>query len=445
MKRDFTFSRVLVLLAVAVSFALNVKAGSTWYAYYAQLNAYPTGAGQVYVDQQPNLAPQAITEWGEHSETQFVATSGGVYGYVKPAQGWILAGFSEATVDENGENPTFNDKITVKTQPGLLTLPNTVTDDPASTGSSDSSVVAGMMPLDPNGVFYAIFTHVVAEVAAGQDSLGMVEISKVSNDIGDNVTLTATPRTIHANTKFDRWTLNGNTVSTAPTLELNVTDTARYVAHFTSDDAETIDFGEGKYMMIYPGDDIDISIPSNVKTLTFVSDSMFLSNTPGKESYTRPVEGGFNIPALNPTIVYGKGEATLVRVKNEYPFANENSLNRWAATDTQVSGLARGYAYYTFDIDKQVLKLQSDEATIPAGQVYVAVPDSCYDTLGSAPATIKFGQDDAVISGIHAASVVEAAKAAVKGIYTLDGRRVEAMKEGGVYIFDGRKVIYRKK
>lgn len=446
MERNLTFKRVLALLVVAVSFVLNAKAGSTWYAYYAQLNAYPTGAGQVYLSPDYDLDPAAITDWKDVDEKEFVALSGDINGYAKPAAGWILAGFSEATFDENGENPTFSEEIVVRGNPGALTVPSTVTDDAAGTGESDSTTVSGMMPLDPNGVFYAIFTHVVAEVAAGQDLLGEVEISKVSNNIGDQVTLTATPGSDYPNTKFEKWTLGGQTVSTSATLQVTVQDTARYVAHFTSDAAETIDFGEGKYMMLYPGDNTNISIPSNVQTLTFVADSMHLASVDGKNTYAQPLVAGYNIMAGDPVIVYGEGEATLVREETDEAYPNEASLNHWAAEATPVASLPVGYAYYTFDTASATLHLQEAGATIAAGQVYVAVPDTCYKSLASAPAIIYLSPEAAVTNGIGGvAAAPTAAKAATKGIYTLDGRRVEAMRESGVYVFDGRKVVYRKK
>ena len=61
----------------------------------------------------------------------------------------------------------------------------------------------------PTAQFYALFTHVKPTIAIGQSPLGTVSISKVCNEIGDDVTLTATPDE-SKNATFDYW-VNMNT------------------------------------------------------------------------------------------------------------------------------------------------------------------------------------------------------------------------------------------
>lgn len=450
MKRFSTLHKAIMLLVAFTATVLQAHAGSTWYAYYGQLNAWPTGAGEVYLSQDNQVAADQI-QWGAQSETKFVSTVGSVYGFAKPAEGWILAGFSQAKFDEN-DQPVFNDSIATTANPGYLTVNNTVTDDPSGQGGSDSATVAGLMPLDPNGVFRALFTHVVARAANGQDELGTVRVSPVCNNIGDNVTLTATPSADFANTKFDRWTLNGQTVSTDATMQVAVTDTARYVAHFTSDDAETIDFGEGRLLMYYPGDATDVSIPTNVETWAFKADSMRLKSVDGNDNCTNPSTGGFNIPAANPFFVYGKGEATLVRRPAATPNVDPTSLNRWAATEVNVDTLDKLHSYYTLDVKNRVLKLAPAGTVLQPRTVYMALPDSVWDgskqidpvKLDAAPAMIYLSKGADVPNAISALAA-DKKKAVRRGIYTLDGRKVEAMKETGIYVFDGRKVAYRKK
>lgn len=58
----------------------------------------------------------------------------------------------------------------------------------------DLSTAQSNFPISPDTTFYALFTHVAVDVCTGQDSLGTAKISKVCNDINDEVTLTATPK-----------------------------------------------------------------------------------------------------------------------------------------------------------------------------------------------------------------------------------------------------------
>lgn len=72
--------------------------------------------------------------------------------------------------------------------------------------------------------------------------------------------------------------------------------------------------------------------------------------------------------------------------------------------------------------------------TVPAGMAYLAVPRSmavkCFLLDGSATG----------IEGIEAGQTAEA----VKTVYTLDGRKVEAQKlPKGIYIVNGKKVIVK--
>ena len=68
----------------------------------------------------------------------------------------------------------------------------------------DLNTAQSNFPLSPDTTFYALFTHVAVDICTGQDSLGTAKISKVCNDINDEVTLTATPKNAE-HTKFDYW------------------------------------------------------------------------------------------------------------------------------------------------------------------------------------------------------------------------------------------------
>jgi hypothetical protein len=74
----------------------------------------------------------------------------------------------------------------------------------------------------------------------------------------------------------------------------------------------------------------------------------------------------------------------------------------------------------------------------------MAMPDSCVEALtpGSFPEVI-YTKTDGSQTGIASLKADPTMKS--KGVYTLDGRRIDAMDQKGIYIFDGKKVLYRKK
>jgi len=437
MKKTFTFSGLRYILMTAVLMLVSsadMMAGDAWYAYYNKLVAYPTGAGTVYADE---YGYDAVDEtlYANESELQCKQSysPGGYYAYAKPADGWILAGFSAATFDEAGQ-PIFNDAVIETSNPAYLTIYSEIsTEEGADSSSID-------YPLDPNNVHYALFTHVAPRYAAGQDSLGTLSISKVCNEIGDNVTLTATPRDERCH--FDRWTLDGETVSTEASFSVDVTKAAEYVAHFTCDSAVIINFPEdGGYIYWY--DDVnDISVPDNVTTLDVWSDYVYLNNGETVDSLNFS-EGSYYASACNATILYGKGEATLVKTPSSYPYASEYSLLRWSGDNgVAVADLdATSTSYYTFDTSNATFNLAKSGETIAAQTTYLAVPDSLYKNGGDAPSIIYTSYADKA-AGIN--SVKTDSKVAT-GIYTLGGIRQKEMNRNGIYIFDGKKVLYRRK
>lgn len=430
--RISTLKKALLSIVAVMACTVNANAYATYYAYYERLVAYPTGAGQVYINE--NQASDKIT-WTDESETQFVSTYGGAYGYAKPADGWIFAGFSKAGGNAANGEYLYNDTIVTTENPGYLTIESTVTDNPS--GTSDSSKVAAMMPLDPTCQHFAIFTHITVEVAPGQSELGQASISKVSNNIGDEITLTATP---DSGSTFSKWAVKkGNDyedVSTEPVLNITVSDTARYVAFFKNPNATDYNLKEGEYLMIYPGDSTNISIPGNYYTENYYGDSVRL----GKDnSFVTIFRAGYNLSASNAYIVRGKGFGTFVSSHTDYAYAS-NTLTAWSGDNgVKVDTLDKTHKYYTYAGGS--FELASDDDVIAPNQVYLGLPDSLLTKAGiDAPQTIYIGYG--VSAGING---VKSVKQIASGIYTIDGVRQSALKEDGLYIIDGRKVLYRRK
>lgn len=445
MKIEFTFvfRRLALVFTAVLAFAANAEAGSTWYAYYTRLAAYPTGQGTVYASKNYNdVNASDLANYSAEQDLKFTATTGMFYGFAQPAAGYKLAGFSQATADENGEF-VFSDSIISTSLPATLTASSSYTDNPTGDQSvtSDSATVSTLMPLDPETQFYALFTKVTVEYAAGQSSLGKLSISKVCNDTGDEITVKATPANDQC--KFDRWTIDGKTVSTDASYSMTVQDTATIVAHFTSEYAKTYDLGTGKWFFVH-SDSMDYSIPDNVSSYTFNANRTHIS---AKGSYSTPFRAGYNLPASQAHICYGAGEVTLVASKADYVYPDENSLNRWSGDNgVMVDTLDVQHHYYMFDGPAKKLDLVDAGSVIPAQQVFVGIPDSLFTNAGlSAPQTIYTDSASAANAATGISSVKKAVLPGLGQIYTLDGRRVNAMRHDGVYVVDGRKVIYRKK
>lgn len=177
--------KLFTLIAAAVV-SLSASAGNTYYVNYVQLHSLPAGAGQVYVSESSTVSDADWTE-SEVAELQSILQFGSFYLHAKPNDGWQVAGFAATTLDTNGD-PVYTEELFSTSNPASVD----VTTSDISSESRDGADLA--MPLDPNRVYLALYTHVKPAIVAEFAALGSVSISKIVNYIGDKVTLTATPR-----------------------------------------------------------------------------------------------------------------------------------------------------------------------------------------------------------------------------------------------------------
>jgi len=436
--------KALLAVVLMVASATNLSAAESWTAFYNKLIAYPTGAGQVYMDENGDTEEPTWADQAEMKVKQQAENVGWFYAYAKPADGWILGGFSMATLDENGQPEDFNGVFDTTKNPGYIeTYSDIVSAGDYDTGTSgDSTAIA--YPLDPNNVCYAVFTHVAVRYSPGQESLGTIEIDQPCNNIGDVVTITATPA---ANDCFFKcWTLNGETVSTDESYTLTVTGTAEYVAHFTSNRAATTDFGDGGYMwMDFSKYNVNVNIPDNVQIMYMYADSLNLNSVDGDDNTIAPFtyNGGYLL-AYNIALLYGVGEATFVvddaAVDPESVYIDEYNMLFSATKGEKISTLDNtSTSYYAFDKENEKFTLLSGDDTM-SDACLLALPDTCYAALGVAPKTIYLKPAPSV-TGINE---VTASKKPATGIYNLQGMRQSSIRRSGIYIIDGKKVYYRK-
>lgn len=462
MKRLFTSNKRLVLTAaLALSTAFTAMAGGDdWYAFNVQIDAYPTGAGVVYADENDMeaFAPAEDAVFKESINVQYTSTTSMLNAFAQANDGWYLLGFAKDTLDTEG-NVHHVDEITDKIGEmgyAMLSLDGVSSkhwdDESQSEVSDDSLTVAGLMPLEPNNYFRAIFTHAYATVAPGYEYLAKVTVDKLANNIGDKVTFTATP--LSDFTTFVNWTKDGEVVSTSPIMEVTVGGIEEYVANFTDSRNITLNFPEeGGYIPFFSeysyglvGTEVYAYAPAIYDDMENNCLVDMVIEEGQRASYLNMTGGNYQTGGMTAQLLYGYGNVTLVpndTVAAEEPWNTQ--VFRW----TDESGLAVGGLnqsmdkYYAYDQANLKFDLITD-GSIAANSLYMVMPDSLMAEGQPAPAVI-YVDENAYINGVTGIRVPAANNAAKQKTYDLQGRRIDAINREGLYIFDGKKVIYRKK
>lgn len=467
MRKNFTFlkSASIKLGALALVFLASTgiaNAGETkWGDYYATVSAYPTGAGLVYAEVPESSVTESEDEMSdlftdmktpaESVDVKFmyndVSTNTPFYPHAVPSEGWIFAGFSLAKVvrDEvEGEDVfVFNDSIYDTDNPSSNTYLE------AAFSDADQTIALSSFPMAPTAQFYALFTHVKPTIAIGQSPLGTVSISKVCNEIGDDVTLTATPDE-SKNATFDYW-VNMNTqekIAQNPLEVKNIQESAVYEAHFKSDKAITMEFPEeGGYKIVY-FDKGYVMPATNVVDNTFdfwgISTNNLKVTEDSSAYYIQPGDLRNWLYPGNPHILYGKGLMTFVE-NDEMQKSNSNELEWSGDNGVNVADLSLDKKYYSVNLEKKQFELLADDAVIAPKTAYFAMPVECYTAhnVEKAPSIVYWYKPE-ISTGIEEIQQETATVGNAKGIYSIDGKKMNAIPAKGLYIVNGKKVIKLK-
>ena len=467
MRKNFTFlkSASIKLGALALVFLASTgiaNAGETkWGDYYATLSAYPTGAGLVYAEVPESSVTESEDEMSdlftdmktpaESVDVKFMYnnydTKTYFYPHAVPSEGWIVAGFSQAKVvrDEvEGEDVfVFNDSIYDTDNPSSNTYLE------AGFSDADQTIALSSFPMAPTAQFYALFTHVKPTIAIGQSPLGTVSISKVCNEIGDDVTLTATPDE-SKNATFDYW-VNMNTqekIAQNPLEVKNIQESAVYEAHFKSDKAITMEFPEeGGYKIVY-FDKGYVMPATNVVDNTFdfwgISTNNLKVTEDSSAYYIQPGDLRNWLYPGNPHILYGKGLMTFVE-NDEMQKSNSNELEWSGDNGVNVADLSLDKKYYSVNLEKKQFELLADDAVIAPKTAYFAMPVECYTAhnVEKAPSIVYWYKPE-TSTGIEEIQQETATVGNAKGIYSIDGKKMNAIPAKGLYIVNGKKVIKLK-
>ena len=180
MKKFYSF--VLFALLSVSAFA---ETDDAYYWFYDKVVADPTGKGKVYISDGP--LEDGEFECQDDMEFQYVnygLNTLPVWTYEEPAEGYQFVGWFTKPSTE----ASMADKVS---DGNGLSITTTV--------SSESNDVE-YYPFEPEATYYGVFGKVKIQAASAMDKLGALSISKLANDAGDEITITATPAS--ADVKF---------------------------------------------------------------------------------------------------------------------------------------------------------------------------------------------------------------------------------------------------
>lgn len=255
--------RKLTLAIFAVCMLCGIqtsKAETPFKNVWVELDAAPSGGGQVWLEAED---PDPVIPSTKGATTQMACTLGengsddsiedemwkGKYEmkfFAEPAEGYHLVGFvRELKADGNYSDADFVGKesgCTVNVNPGTPEDARK-TDQVDETAARATAKTSGRWPDGPDFVFYAIFSdkfaHAAVEYAPYQEpeqagTLGTLTISKALNQVGDAVTLTATPV---PGAHFVSWSdQDGNVLSTEAVFNTTIQESVtKYVGKFALD------------------------------------------------------------------------------------------------------------------------------------------------------------------------------------------------------------------
>ena len=410
MKKIYSF-----MLFAAMGLTAFAEGDGNYYWFYDKVEAAPTGKGLIYASD-GSTEPQSEEDYTTSMEVKSVSQGfnfSGLVVWAKPAAGYQFAGWFTTTPDE----ATLFDCVGTNAEGGIIDITTEqVTEDETVEGYG----------FEPDATYYGIFTKVKVQYATGQSSVGTLDISKVANDTGDEVTITATPNIDTAN--FDYWTdSKGNKITENP-YTFTVSDIETYTAHFSGESIITIDFGKKgskfvPFSSLYSADlpsgmtayriapvgktffdeeyheisfdesqnawgywDTEIDDEGNVIESRFVK---YEGEIPTFDASYELQEFFYNYTATDGVILTGEGEMSIVLYTTEdEPVLMPNYIIGTADAPVDIADMpttdddGNAITYYIFD-GKNFVKATS--GTVAQGECYLALDATQYPLLDTIP------------------------------------------------------------
>ena len=389
--------RLMAVAAVVCSMATPASAQEdAYYAFNVHLEAYPAGKGQIYATSDIETALRGyetieVPEWYSSVNLKFASDWKNVGAWAKPADGYLYAGFrtSKFEFDDNfnyvvardakgnvvyGDHKEPNSWIW-----GLdsdLTLYGSDGLPVASKTDADLAAVQQLIPNEPNNYVQLLFTRVRCSVAEGQAALGSASMLEkyVVNDIGDGIYFRAIP---YGQSSFEGWYIDGQLVSRDPYTSTIVKGTAVWEARFSHPLARTVIFPDaGGFVEWYS--DYDYELPNMVSIYhpTMAKAKLVEENAgTGWQASLDLRNQGDSIRGKMPSIIYGKGQVTFYP-KSENPASYPSGEYFFQYNGNTTTPLLGGCCYYLLSDDGK--NLVRTNSTIPAGRVYVELPETTF-------------------------------------------------------------------
>lgn len=469
MKKNFTLKKSLLVAAlafVAVGAQAQEEPEYKYIPLWGQLKAHPENAGKVYAGMTSSGVDPEGNDYAEPApvkDVKFAArwtlsmNTGTFYGYAVPNEGWNVAGF--APQDYVDGEPVVPTKVKWTTNPRSLSLTSQVYTRNQMLETKEEAFTK--FPAEPDGVYYALFTRVTVGIDYFNEELGTVKIDKVLNDIGTEVTITATAYE-DKKAKFAYWVEEntGNKIEDNP-YTFTVSGAAHYTPVFTSDNFFAVEFPEeGGYVEYYKEENLAY-FPKTVQRVNCLKEDLKKS---GKNVYLEVENYAEAIPAMTPTYFYGKGTQYFLddpADKTSTMFYYGIPLEQWSGADgveistieltikvpindkEEKDSIVGNVSAYLLNAEKEVFE-RVTEAKVPVNRVFLAIPQYFLDQVeeGFVPDVIYLSEEDAEAASVDGVQVDKSVKNGKT--YTLDGKQVAAPKQNGIYIYDGKKLIFRK-
>ena len=456
----------LLSLFAVMSLSAFAETDSNYYWFYNKVESAPTGKGVIYASDGVT-EPESTSDYTTSVEVknyQQGISYGSLYVWAQPAEGYQFVGWFTSASDET----SMAELIDTKAETVLSVMAVQSTEDDTVEGYG----------FEPDGTYYGIFSKVKVQAVEGLESVAAVEISKVANDLGDNVTISATP--YDETTKFEYWLdSKGNKITENP-YSFTVSDIETYTAYFSGESILVLDFGEGKYIpfsnqfsaglgdltgyhvtavekAFYDEEDNYITFDEtendwgywteeteyDEESDTYVTVSRefhkYTGEIPSFDSSYEVSSFSYNYNGGDGVVLYGEGEHFLVLYYDEYaaPWTG-NFLVATCEGAVNIADLPaqdadeNAMTYYVFDGSDFV---KATTGTVPQNECYLALDATQYPL----PDKVYLATEDPV--GIEA---VTAGKAALKfmGVYTIDGKQLTAPVKG-LNIINGKKVFVK--
>ena len=466
MKKNFTLKKSLLVAALAfVSVGAQAQSTYKYVPLWGEFKAYPAEGGMVSatIAKSPNAEALQGSNFGEAASiinvkfaARFMAKYASNYANATvtavPSEGWNFAGFAEQKYVD-GEPVVPTEAQYTDSPKGLRVTSQTYSKDNLFDTAEEA---LASLPDEPDNVYYALFTRVTVGLDYLNKQLGTVEIDKSVNDIGTEVTITATPNQ-EKKAQFAYWIeeSTGNKITKNP-YTFTVSGADNYTPVFTSDNFFAVEFpAEGGYIEWYKPENL-VWFPETVKRVNFMEENLKKIGTEAYfeiENYTKA------IPAKTATYFYGEGTQYFLDdpddktssqgymgTPSEFWSGEEGvKLDTMKVSieidwDIEVFGDVSGYL---FDQESKTFKRITD-GMVPANRVFLAIPKYILDQIeeGFVPDVIYLSEEAAEAAGVDGVQVDKPVKNGK--IYTIDGKQVASPKQNGVYIYDGKKLIFRK-